>query len=281
MSEKILSQDVENKPLKFNFAHIFGAGAIIFIAFLSATYIPAEYIDYLKSYFFQVSKIHFETLDPSIKPESLNQLLKHENFDENYRLIECFFTASSEKEFNNEHIPKAIYFDVLHGAEANKFIPKNIPKLKEFEEYISSLGISNDHHVIIYDRSEFGFFTAPRAWYLFKLYGHDKVSILNGGFNGWKNLKLETTNEMFKPSRSEFKANFNKSLIRTYEDIAENLKSKEEVLIDSREADEFNAKIIESGVSEHIPNSINLPYTALFDSNKKTSQRYIKIKRVI
>ncbi|MBD3841480.1 MAG: sulfurtransferase [Campylobacterales bacterium] len=55
---------------------------------------------------------------------------------------------------------------------------------KEAQEYISSKGISNDDLVIAYDN-----FRGPNAtgvWAFFKLYGHEKVMILNGGMDAIK-----------------------------------------------------------------------------------------------
>lgn len=252
---------------------LFSVGAIIFIAFLSATYIPQEYLDHFKSYFIEVTKKNYMPLEPLIETEQLNQLLKHSDFDQNYRLIETFFGSQSEKDFQKEHIPKAIYFDVLNGAKENKLIPKNIIGLKEFEDYVGSLGISNQHHVIIYDRSEFGFFTSTRAWYLFKMYGSDKVTIVNGGLKSWKNQNFETTSEILMPKKEEFKAEFNQNLIRSFEDVAENIKTNKELLIDSRESNEFNVIQPETGKYDHIPNSVNLPYSELFDTKANTLKK--------
>ncbi|CAF0933793.1 unnamed protein product [Brachionus calyciflorus] len=270
MSEKKPKANIsEGQGRRFNLAQLFSVGTIIFIAFLSATYIPQEYLNQVKSYFIQVGdKTPIKNQELMFEPRKLKDLLEKNDFDQNYRLIESFFSTQSKIEFENEHIPKAIYFDVLHGAESNKLIPKNIPSEKEFKQYVSSLGVSNNHHVIVYDRSEYGFFTSARAWYLFKLYGHDNVSILNGGFKAWIKENFQTSNEFFAPEKVEYKIKFNKDLIRNYENIEANLKNQNEILIDSRENDEFNAKDTQTKILEQIPNSINLPYSELFDKGK-------------
>lgn len=52
---------------------------------------------------------------------------------------------------------------------------------------MNSFGISNTHHVVLYDNSEkFGLFSAPRVWWLFNVFGHTSVSILDGGLPKWK-----------------------------------------------------------------------------------------------
>ena len=81
----------------------------------------------------------------------------------------------------------------MKGVEPNKYYPRNIPDKTVFQEYVSSLGISNKHHLIIYDRSPYGFFASSRVWWIFRLFGHENVSILSGGLNAWKAKNLETT----------------------------------------------------------------------------------------
>ena len=217
---------------------------------------------------FQMFSDSNAALPPLLDADKLDKILKDKNFDQNYRIIEAFFSDKSQESFDQEHIPQAIYFDALHETEPNEYIPKNIPAAEKFEKYVSSLGIANHHHVIIYDRSENGFLVSGRTWFLFKMFGHDNLSILNGGLNFWKNSKFELTKDSFLPAKSEFKANFNKNMIRSFEEIQNNVKTKEMLLIDSREPESFNQVHPENGIKEHIPNSINIPYSSLFDSEQ-------------
>lgn len=220
-------------------------------------------------------------LPPLLQADQLNKILNNKNFDQNYRVIEAFFSGDFHESFDQEHIPKAIYFDALHATESNEYIPKNIPTAESFQKYVSSLGIANYHHVIIYDRSENGFLVSGRAWYLFKMFGHDNVSILNGGLNVWKISKFDITKDSFLPAKSEFKANFNKNMIRSFEEIQNNVKSKEMLFIDSREDESFNRVHPENGVKEHIPNSINIPFSILFDSKQNLLKNPSELKKCL
>ncbi|RNA08201.1 3-mercaptopyruvate sulfurtransferase [Brachionus plicatilis] len=262
---------------RFKSTHLFGAVAILLISILSASYIPQYFFDLVKSYMLPKSSV---ALPPLLEADQLNKILEKKNFHQNYRVIEAFFSDKFHENFDQEHIPQAIYFDTLHGADSNEYIPKNIPSQEKFEEYVGSLGISNDHHVIIYDRSDNGFLVSGRAWFLFKLFGHDKVSILNGGMNYWKNSKFDTTKDSFYPAKAEFKTNFNKNMIRSFEQIQNNVKTKEMVIIDSREAESFNKVHPESGINEHIPNSINIPYSSLFDAKQNLLKNPSELKKL-
>jgi len=67
------------------------------------------------------------------------------------------------------HIPKARYFNQLEYTTPTAFIPRGLPDVKSFEDYLTRLGVSNNHHIVLYDRSAAGFFAASRAWFLLKV----------------------------------------------------------------------------------------------------------------
>ena len=71
--------------------------------------------------------------------------------------------------FNRGHIKNAIFFDTMECVKVTKLIPSNIPDKACFEKYVESLGISDNHQIILYDRSQYGFFIAPRAWWIFRV----------------------------------------------------------------------------------------------------------------
>ena len=62
-----------------------------------------------------------------------------------------------------------------------------LPKPDEFATYIQNrAGIENHHHVVLYDNHDnFVVFSAARAWWMFRVFGHAKVSVLEGGLPSW------------------------------------------------------------------------------------------------
>jgi hypothetical protein len=67
------------------------------------------------------------------------------------------------------HIPTARYFDQLQHATPTAWMPRGLPEASAFAEYLTSLGVSNDDHIVLYDRSASGLFAAARAWVLLKV----------------------------------------------------------------------------------------------------------------
>ena len=125
---------------------------------------------------------------------------------------------SGEKEFLSERIPGAIFFNIDDISDPKSPYPHMIPNEKEFSLKVGNLGISNDHHIIAYDT--LGIFSSARVYWMFKQYGHRRISILNGGLKYWKlkNKKLETSNPT-KKERASYHAQLDRSKIKKFEDI--------------------------------------------------------------
>ena len=90
------------------------------------------------------------------------------------------------KEFLEKHIPGARFFDIDECRDKNNPYEHMLPSEAEFSKYVSNLGITNNSHVVVYDTSESpGVFSAPRVWWTFRAFGHENVSVLEGGFRQW------------------------------------------------------------------------------------------------
>ena len=104
--------------------------------------------------------------------------------DGTYHLPNVDRDASDE--FNNGHIKGAKYFDIDKVCDPDSDLPHMLPSPNQFAEAAGSLGISNEKHVIVYD--VYGMQSAARTWWMFRVFGHDNVSVLNGGLPKWLSL---------------------------------------------------------------------------------------------
>ncbi|CAF1022635.1 unnamed protein product [Didymodactylos carnosus] len=184
---------------------------------------------------------------------------------------QAHFGREMEKEYKEGHIPTSVFFDQLECSRSTSVVPRGLPKMKCFENYMGLLGVSNNHHVVVYDRSPFGFLGAARAWWLLRAFGHENVSILNGGLNKWvaDNNKLASEGPIYEPDK--FTGALNPNLIREYQDVTASINGDEsEILVDARSYDEYigkNRSKIPGAHSGHIRQSVNIPYSTLFDQN--------------
>ncbi len=87
-------------------------------------------------------------------------------------------------EFIAAHIPGAQRFDIDRIADPDSHLPHMAPSPDDFAAHMRALGLSNGDHVVMYDDSDVR--SAARGWWMMRLYGHETVSILDGGLTAWK-----------------------------------------------------------------------------------------------
>ena len=83
------------------------------------------------------------------------------------------------------HVPGAVRFDIDDIAEKNTDLPHMLPDAETFAAKVGALGIGDADRVIAYD-SHGGAAAAARVWWMFRVFGHDNVSVLSGGFKKWQ-----------------------------------------------------------------------------------------------
>ena len=188
---------------------------------------------------------------------------------------------NAKNEFISKHIPGSRFFDIDQISDKSSDLPHMLPSASDFSQMISSLGINNTDTVVMYDNSIF--FSAARAWWMFKIFGHQKIKIIDGGLTAWLNEKGPTSNATIEITETYYKADkINYDLYETLDGILKNLNFNiGNVIIDARGEDRFYGKVEEprKGVRKgHIPNSINIPITSIIntDDNCLKSKNAIK-----
>ncbi|CAJ0601989.1 unnamed protein product [Cylicocyclus nassatus] len=184
------------------------------------------------------------------------------------------FQVSNGEAYEKEHIPGAVFFDFAEAYHSSKYIVFDLHPPEEFEKYIQQLGVNAGDHVVIYARGAFaGMLWASRVWWTFKLYGHEKVSVLNGGLNAWKKAGESVSNIVPNVEPGNWKAKpIDKSIHITFEELSEGRPGIPSLfddlskinMMDGRPAGEFTGEdplqIPTKGVPGYrLPKSKNLP----------------------
>ncbi|EIE18910.1 rhodanese domain-containing protein [Coccomyxa subellipsoidea C-169] len=187
------------------------------------------------------------------------------------------------EEFKLDRIPGSRFFDVDKISDQNTDLPHMLPAEEAFAAAADALGIDRDTQVVIYDRS--GIFSAPRVWWTFRAFGHDRVAVLDGGYPAWKAgghpLDSDPVDDgavdgaaqaaANPPASTKYPAKLQEGLVRSLQQVRSNIDSREETVIDARGAGRFAGKEAEprAGVrSGHIPNSLNVPFTQVLEGGK-------------
>lgn len=178
---------------------------------------------------------------------------------------------NSFNEYQNEHIPNAVFFDIDENSDQESKLPHMLPSKKKWEAVMSSLGISNEDRIVIYDNSEV--ISSCRLWYTFIYFGHNpsSVKVLNGGLYKWKIEKLPLENNKVQNKKTIYTSYINKDLVIDINSIKSNIKQMKFRLIDGRSQERFDGKIPEprEGLkSGSIPNSVCLPFKNVINKNK-------------
>ena len=202
------------------------------------------------------------------------------------KIIEAGFDMPGSKpplareKYLQAHLPGAAFFDIDEIADKTTSLPHMIPSAEEFAEAVGKLGIGSDDRVIVYDRDGLKF--APRAWWMFRTFGHDKVAVLNGGLPKWQAEGRATESGTPKVQTKSFTAKLNPKMVRDKGDVFKIIEKHSEQLIDARSKGRFDGTAPEIWAgrrSGHIPGSLNLPSEQLADSNSHTVLTEPEIKR--
>jgi thiosulfate/3-mercaptopyruvate sulfurtransferase len=169
-------------------------------------------------------------------------------------------------EFDAAHIPGAVRFDLDLNSDPSSPLPHMLPPAGRFTASMQALGISADDTLVVYDGSGTNL-SAPRAWWMLTVFGHPRVTLLDGGFGTWRaEGRAVESGPARTMGRGTFSARLDAARVRDLEAMRSNLESGAEQVLDARSAGRFAGTAPEPrpGLRPgHIPGSRNLPYTDL------------------
>lgn len=188
--------------------------------------------------------------------------------DKDIRIVDCRFKLGNPDEgrllYDQSHIPGAVFFDLekdLSGTVKEHGGRHPLPETNQFKEKLQDAGIDHETTIVVYDGKEGAF--ASRMWWLLKYVGHDKVFILNGGFDAWEKSGYHTEDFVPHYQQTNYIIHENRDMLAFYEEVKDiALKGTgSAILIDSRESKRY------LGIQEpidripgHIPTAINKPW---------------------
>lgn len=178
---------------------------------------------------------------------------------------------NAKEDFLSQHVAGAHFLDLndFHSNESE--LPNMLLRdEKMISEKVGSLGITNDHKIIFYDRSDLH--TSCRALWMFKVFGHNpnQLHILDGGFEAWERYggKVESGAPR-QPTAKTYAVDFQAHLLRTLVQMKTNLHHPKEQVIDVRHPVRYaGGQETRVGLrSGHIPGSHCFPYFTMFESD--------------
>lgn len=121
-------------------------------------------------------------------------------------------SSSGREGFDKGHIPGAQFVDLMANLkDAESPYGYMLPTAETFAAYVGGLGIGNDMQVVVYASAVPWW--ATRLWWMFRVFGHEKVAVLNGGFGKWQAEGRPVTAEDSSYPPSAFKARYQSDLV--------------------------------------------------------------------
>ena len=177
--------------------------------------------------------------------------------------------GGSRKVFEAGHIPGAVYSDYLKDGWRTKVagVPGQLPPVDRLEALIGGLGIGNDSHVIVVAAgvSALDMGSATRVYWTFKVLGHDKVSVLNGGYRAWA---ADAANPIERgwaaPAPAVFMADPRREMLADRAAVRAAMASGRP-LIDLRPPEQFRGQTAHPAAKRPgtIPGAVNLPQSKI------------------
>jgi len=177
----------------------------------------------------------------------------------------------AHREYESAHIPGAVFFDIEEIADSKSPYPHMLPPPEKFSSRVRKLGLGDGNRIVVYD--QLGFFSAARVWWMFRVFGHEDVAVLDGGLPKWRAEGRPLTDHLGVPGERHFTARYNNLLVRDFAAVKGNLAARHEQVVDARSPGRFAGTEPEPrpGLrSGHMPGARNLHYRSLLDERDQT-----------
>jgi thiosulfate/3-mercaptopyruvate sulfurtransferase len=170
-------------------------------------------------------------------------------------------------EYLQAHIPGALFFDIDDISDDSNPLPHMLPPPEKFASRMKKMGIGDGMRIVVYDTE--GLYSAGRAWWMFRIMGHNDVAVLNGGLKKWK-AEGRPLEDGEPPKRTErhFTARFHAELLRDAAEVKALIGDPRTQIVDARAAGRFEGRDADPRPGlrvGHIPSSRNVPFASLLN----------------
>ncbi len=176
---------------------------------------------------------------------------------------------NANEEYLSCRIIGARRFDIDKIADKSSKLPHTLPSADLFQSEMRSLGLNDDDYVIVYCDSVF--LSAARAWWMLRLFGHSRVSVLDGGLKSWLSISGATEGGPATPIKQggfTVRASFDAQVV-SFGSLRKLVETRAAIQIaDARSSGRFAGITPEprAGLrAGHIPGASNVPIASLIN----------------
>lgn len=208
------------------------------------------------------------------KPNSIIEadwLVDHMN-DPDVIVLDASYPPVGGKQspYEKQQIKGSRFFEIDYFSDQTNPLPHMLAPAEEFQKKAQALGLKQSDHLVVYDN--LGIYSSPRAWWMFKAMGHEKVSVLNGGLPDWveKGHSVEDKEKREYP-QGDFVTKFQPELVKSMAEMERNLSAQGFLVIDARSKGRFDGTTPEPRPelsNGHMPGSINVPFQDVLENGR-------------
>ncbi|NNF03749.1 MAG: sulfurtransferase [Rhodothermales bacterium] len=193
------------------------------------------------------------------------------------RIIDCRFSLADpdagRMAYRAGHIPGAVY---AHLDDDLSALPSSDPELgrhpmptvRDMEATFRRLGVDNGDQVVAYDDS--GGAIASRLWWMLRYLGHERVAVLDGGWQAWTAGGHPESAEVGRSTAGDFRAHPGAMPVAVIHDLLRGLESRNVTMLDARDAERYTGeKEPIDPVAGHIPGARSIPFKQNLDAAGK------------
>ncbi len=178
--------------------------------------------------------------------------------------------VAARDEYDEAHVPNAVYVDWTRDiTDPDNAVPAQVAPPERFADLMGSLGIGEGTHVVVYDHAGGQF--ATRLWWTLTYYGHDRVSVLDGGWNKWAAEGRTTTSEVPDLRPATFTPKLRPGWRKEAGEVLAASERGGAFLLDARDEGQYTGTVARGeGRAGHVPGAKHLHSDSLFDPESGT-----------
>ncbi|MGE4371728.1 MAG: 3-mercaptopyruvate sulfurtransferase [Xanthobacter sp.] len=182
------------------------------------------------------------------------------------------------QEFEQQHIPGAVHFDIDAIADLTSDLPHMVPTPEAFARAAGALGIGDGKTIVVYDT--IGLLAVARVWWTLRLFGLENVFILEGGLPRWREEGRPVESGLARPVPAVLTPRFNAAQVADAGRVAQALETADAQVLDARPAARFRGDEPEPRIgvrAGHMPGALNLPASCFIEKDTLVSPEQVRM----
>lgn len=174
--------------------------------------------------------------------------------------------TGAQDEYDAGHIPGAVFVDwTVDIVEPDNEIKAQIAGPDRFKAAMEAVGVGDETDVVAVDHT--GGHFATRLWWALRYYGHDRVAVLDGGFNKWKSEGKPLTAAIPSPASASFTPRVRPELRVEADQVLGAIADRSALIVDARDPAQYRGAVWRGSRAGHIPGAVNIPAKSLVNDD--------------